>query len=100
MTDLCLPRGIGSQELQGIGCLIDVWPNSTAVHMHQVGWWVGILQSLKELSRAESVSIGPLAAVSGLGTSEFATVALSSYIICHHHQPVAYVTVETVEKVK
>ena len=70
--------------------------NTIVVRMRQVGFKVDILQWLKALSHAEFVSIGPPTAVSGLVTSGFATVALSTFTGCHQHPPATYVTVETV----
>ena len=65
--------------------------------MPQVGWLVDILQWLKALSYAKCVSIGPPAAVSGLVTSGFATVAHFTCTTWDEHQPATYATVGKVK---
>jgi len=71
--------------------------NINVVRMHQVGWLVDILQWLKALSYAKCVSIGPPAAVNGLVTSGFATVAHFTYTTWGEHQSATYATVGKVE---
>ena len=87
--------GIGSEDLPVTRCLKTWYPSITVVPMRQVISLVGILEWLMVLSKEECVSIGPPTDASGLSTSVFATVGLSTCTSCPNHPPVICDTVET-----
>ena len=91
--------GIGLQDLPVTRCLKTWYPSITVVPMRQVISLAGILEWLMVLSDEECVFIGPLTDASGLSTSVFATVGLSTCTSCPNHPPVICDTVETGEQV-
>ena len=97
VTTLCPKAGIGSPAWLGLGWLMRVWLNIAVVRMRQAGWMVVIRRWGKGEWNAKSVTMGPLVAASGLTTSWFVTVALSTSTTSHLHQLVTYATAETVD---